>query len=204
VSAVLEQPKRKNGPRAAKRWFTIADLAALPDQLPSGPVKWELWKGEIRSMPPPGDFHGSVASRVTTILTVYGEWEGHGRTTGGDVGVVIQLESPQTCVGADVAFIAQDQRPAQHSKEGYLLTMPAIVVEVRSKNDRPGEVKEKIESYLERGARLVWDVNPAKQTVIVHRPGAEPVVLGIDDNLTAEGLIPNLSFPLRGLFENVE
>jgi Uma2 family endonuclease len=204
VSVVLEKPKKRNGTAPTRRWFTVADLAALPDELPSGPVKWELWDGEIRLMPPPGDFHGSIAARITTALSVYGEWEGHGRTTGGDVGVVLQDVEPQTCLGADVAFIAKDQLPAQHSKEGYLLTPPAIVAEVRSKNDTSREVQEKVQRYLARGARLVWDVNPKKETVTVHRPGHEPQILRPGDELTAEGIIPNLKFPVRRLFEDLD
>ena len=36
------------------RLFTVADLAALPDELPSGPVHYELDNGRLITMPPPG------------------------------------------------------------------------------------------------------------------------------------------------------
>jgi len=184
--------------------FTIEDLAELPDQLAAHPVMWELWDGELLAMSPPGDIHGSVEARISAVLMVHGDWEGHGRTTGGDVGVVIQLGIPQSCVGADVAFLTSDQLPAQRSPEGYLLTIPALIVEVRGKRARRPKVEEKIERYLARGARMVLDVDPAKATIRVHRPGREVEVLGIDDELTAEGIIPGLRVPIRRLFEDLD
>ena len=40
------------------RLLTAADVAALPDRLPSGPVKYELHNGKLIVMAPPGDIHG--------------------------------------------------------------------------------------------------------------------------------------------------
>lgn len=202
MSIVVERRVRR-GATAGRLGFTLADLAALPDELPSGPVLWELWDGELIAMSPPGFDHGSVETRIATVLTVHGEWEEHGRVSGGEVGVVIRLDRPQTCVGVDVVFLTKDQLPAQVSPEGYLITMPALIVEVRGKKARRGKVGEKLERYLERSARLVWDVDPGKKTVTAHRPGQAPQVLGMDDDLTAEGIIPNLKFPVRRLFENL-
>ena len=36
----------------AARLFTAADLAALPWELPSGPINWELHHGRLVLMPP--------------------------------------------------------------------------------------------------------------------------------------------------------
>src|SRR5258705_11066220 len=101
--------------RPAPRLCTLADLAAMPSQIPSGPARWELWDGELRLMPPMGDFHGSIQTRIGTVLTVHGEWEGHGRGAGGDVGGVSQPASPQPAFGSDVIFLTPAQWPARQS-----------------------------------------------------------------------------------------
>jgi Uma2 family endonuclease len=203
MTVLAERPTTEEKEASARR-FTVADLAALPDELPSGPVKWELWDGALRIMSPPHDFHGSVLIRIGTIFTVYGEWEGHGRTTGADSGVVIQPQTPQACLCPDVAFLTSDQLPAKHTKEGYLLTIPAVMVEVRSKNDSAREVQEKVDRYLAAGARLVWVADPKRKVVTVFESGGEPRQLGEGDILTAEGIIPSLAFPVARLFEGLD
>lgn len=189
--------------KAQSRYWTLADLAALPDELPTGPAVYEIWDGDLLLMPPHSDFHGSVQTRLATVLTVYGEWEGHGRVSGCDVGVVLDPGPPVTCVGADAVFLTAEQLPARHSPEGYLLTLPAIVAEVRSRNDRTRKLARKVERYLEAGVRLVWVADEKTQTVTVYRPGADPVVLTRDDDLTAEGILPDLRFPVRRLFDDL-
>src|SRR5205823_5969430 len=119
-------------------------------------------------------------------------------------GVVIQVESPQTCFGADVAFLTKDQLPVRRSKEGYLLTIPALVAEVRSKNDTRKEIQEKVDRYLAAGVRLVWVADPAPRSVTAYRPGEEPRVFHEDEDLTAEGVLPALRFPVRRLFEGLD
>ncbi len=199
-----EQQPRLNGREDEPRHFrTVEDLAALPDQLPSGPVHWELWDGEIKQMSPPGFTHGSVEMTLGAVLVNFGQWAGHGRVTGGEAGIVIQLEEPQSCFGADVAFLTNDQLPLKLSPEGYLLTVPALVAEVRSKNDYNPAVTEKVQRYLAAGVRLVWVADPRKHTVTAYRSGEEPVVLGEADHLTAEGIIPDLAFPVKRLFEGL-
>src|SRR5262245_51213815 len=83
-----------NDPRArlpadpVLRPFTVADLAALPDELPSGPVLWELDNGRLIAMAPPGDIHGGVEFRISGKLYVDGELKGHGVGRCGEVGII--------------------------------------------------------------------------------------------------------------------
>jgi len=201
--SVVAEPGSTPEEQGARRTWTLADVAVLPEQLPTGPAMYEVWDGELRIMPPTGEVHGSLESRLSGVLLIHGEWEGHGRVAGGEVGVVIDTE-PTTLFGADVVFCSSDQLPIRRSPEGYLLTAPAIVAEVRSKNDTVKEIRQKVQRYLDAGVRLVWVADAEKQTITAHRAGAEPQVLSRDDVLTAEGIIPSLQFPIRRLFEGLE
>ena len=85
-----------------------------------------------------------------------------------------------------------------------MLTVPAIVVEVRSPNDRRGGVAEKVKRYLGAGARLVWVLDPAKRSLTIHQVGKEARSLGPDETLTAEEIIPGLQCRVSLLFEGMD
>jgi Uma2 family endonuclease len=201
---IAERKVRATATRRARGIWSSADLACLPDQLSSRPIHWELWDGELVAVAPPGYVHGSVVSRIAALLTMHGEWETGGVAAAGDVGVIVGPERPQSVFGADVVFLTREQLPARRSPEGYLLTVPALIVEVRSKNDRASRVRAKVARYLKAGARVVWVVEPDSETVTVHRSGTDPVTLRGDDALTAEGIVPPLNLPVRRLFEGLE
>src|SRR5687767_6280074 len=62
-----------------QRQFTLADVAALPEHLPSGAVSFELHHGRLIPMSPPGATHGNLQSRIATALTTQGEEKRHGK-----------------------------------------------------------------------------------------------------------------------------
>ena len=84
------------------------------------------------------------------------------------------------------------------------MTVPALIGEVRSKNDTQAEIREKARRYVEAGTRLVWVADPNRRIVTAYRSGQEPRVLGVDELLTAEGIIPGLEFPVHRLFEGLD
>jgi Uma2 family endonuclease len=189
-------------PEKTRRLLTTADLAVLPTDLPSGDVRYELEAGELRTLPLHDDAHGGVAARIAGLLHKQGEECGHGQGRVGEVGIVLG-QGPDTVVGADACFLTSDQLPARRSREGYLLTVPALVVEVVSKNDRSQKMKDRVKAYLAAGARAVWVADPRPRTVTVHRADQSPVVLRETDSLTAEGIIPELSYPVHRLFDGL-
>ena len=187
-------------PETGERLLTAADLAVLPDELPSGPAKYELHDGRLVVMAPPGDLHGAYEGNFCHALKAQGEHRGHGKARG-EVGVVLR-RNPDCIVGPDSVFIANRSLPVRRSPEGYLETIPDLVVEVLSKNDRPGEVAAKVAEYLAAGVRLVWVADPADRTVTAHRPEAAPVVLGEADALTCEDIIPGFRLPVADVFRD--
>src|SRR5947207_2148739 len=127
--------------------LTVADLAALPSELPSGPVRYELDHGRLLIMAPPGDVHGAVESNITTDLKIQGERRGLGKVRSGEVAVILQ-RNPDRVVGADALFIATSSLPIRLAREGFLETIPDLAVEVRSKNDTLAALSRKVAEYL--------------------------------------------------------
>lgn len=186
-----------------QRLLTAADLDALPSELPSGSVRYELWAGRLKIMSPMTEEHGAIVSTIAALLRRLGQEPGHGRARAGDVAVIVARD-PDTVVGADVVFLTRDQLPAKRSREGYLATVPALIVEVRSKNDTAAELTEKVRAYLRAGARVVWVADPRAHSVSVYRSGEDPLLLKEGDRLNAEGIFPGLDCVVADLFEEID
>jgi Uma2 family endonuclease len=183
----------------AERLLTIADVAALPSDLPSGAARYELDDGRLIIMAPAGDFHGAYESNLVVDLKLQGERKGYGKARCGDVGIILG-RGPDKLVGADALFICNARLPIKTSPEGYLETIPDLVAEVRSKNDRQAAVAGKVAKYLAAGVRLVWVLDPEPKTVTAHRPGQKPQVFRAGETLTADEVIPGFATAVAELF----
>lgn len=61
----------------------------------------------------------------------------------------------------------------QEAREGFPPLCPDVVFKVRSTSDTPTELREKMQTYLANGARLVVLIDPEAQAVELYRPGLE-------------------------------
>ena len=170
------------------RLLTAADLVAMPDELPSGPAKYELEDGRLVVMPLPGGIHGAVNANIVFQLKLQGDQRGYGKTLA-ETGVILR-RSPDRVVGPDSCFIAAASLPLEYSPEGFLTAVPALIIEVRSKNDTTAELERKAGEYLAAGAQLVWILDPIRAAAVVYQAGHPPKLLALSEDLTAEGIIP--------------
>jgi Uma2 family endonuclease len=151
-------------------------------------------------MSPPAFGHGKVAFILGGHLWVQGQLKGHGE--GSDEAGVILRRNPDRVVGPDLVFVAAKSLPAKLSPEGYLETIPELILEVRSKNDTGPEVEAKVREYLAAGVELAWVADPDARTVTAHRPSQSPHVFTIADMLTAEPIVPGFAVPVADLFRS--
>jgi Uma2 family endonuclease len=183
--------------RTGPRLLTAADLAMFPTTLSSGDVRYELDDGRLVVMPPPGDIHGRTQYKVGRYLDTHAEELGLGEGWV-EVGILLR-RNPDRVVGADAAFVLKASQPVRVTTEGYLETIPEIVVEIRSKNDTTPEVLGKRDEYFDAGVRVVWVLDPDDRTVTVHAPPAVPAVFGPAATLTSP-LLPGFTVPVALLF----
>jgi Uma2 family endonuclease len=194
MSTVIAEPEAKT----SKRLLTVADVAVMPDELPSGPVKYELEDGMLIIMAPPGDIHGASQSNIGFQLKLLGELRGHGKAR--TETTVVVSRNPDTVFVPDALFVATRSLPIRTTTEGYLETVPEIVVEVRSKNESLRGLRQKAEKYLAVGVQLVWILDPQTKTLAVLAPNAAPVELRESDTLTAGEFIPEFGVRVGDLF----
>jgi Uma2 family endonuclease len=180
--------------------LTTADLAALPSELPSGTVRYELHHGVLVTIPPPGDLHGAVESNLSYHLKGQGELRGHGKARSGDVGIVL-ARNPDHVYAADAVFITNARLPIRRTPEGYLETIPELIVEVRSKNDTLAALQRKGQDYLQAGAVVVWVIDPFNRNVVEYRLSGASKTYAEDDMLTVPDLIPGFALLVRGALQ---
>ncbi len=171
--------------------MTAEELGNLPDE----PLRHELIKGELLTMPLPKHEHMRVAANLTVLL-----WQHAKANTLGEVYAEggFKLESdPDTVLGPDISFVTK-QRVAL-GPEGYHLGPPDLAVEVLSPGDRKGKVERKLSLWLEFGTRSVWLVNPQKRTVEVIRPTGERHLLHESDELV-DDTVPGFRLKVSEIF----
>ncbi len=100
----------------------------------------------------------------------------------------------------DASWVRQDRWDAlaQDEKEGFVPLCPDFVVELRSKTDNLGDLRDKMQLYMDNGARLGWLIDPQNQRVEVYRLGQEVEVLEEPEELSGEDVLPGFVLP-RGL-----
>lgn len=193
---LTRRPKKAVG---NERLLTAADLAAMPSELPSGTVLYELDNGRLVVMAPSGDAHGDSEAKIVFHLIAQGDRRNLGKTRCGEVGVIL-WRNPDRVVGADAVFVAKSSLPVRTSEEGYLETIPELVVEIRSKNDSSPEVEQKVKDYLTAGVRVVWVPDPQQRTLTEYRRRKKPRVLSAKDTLTIEDIIPGFQIIVEEVF----
>ena len=102
-------------------------------------------------------------------------------------------------INLDAAFILTASLPAVRSPEGYLETIPELVVEVRSKNDTNPEIAAKNDEYFQAGVVEVWVIDPNPRTVAVCRVNQSVTVFDDIDTLTSV-LLPGWGVLVANLF----
>jgi Uma2 family endonuclease len=88
----------------------------------------------------------------------------------------------------DVSFVTADR--LKQSKRYFAELVPDLVVEIKSQSDRLKPLREKIQSFIELGAKVGILIDPDKRTVTIYTPTAEPVVLRDGDMISIPELLP--------------
>lgn len=156
----------------------------------------ELIKGELLTMPPPGDEHGAVTMNLTGPLFNHVKANNLGVLRAAETG--FKLESnPDTVLAPDIAFIARDR--VGDRVLGYRDGAPDLAVEVMSQWDSRPKSARKAALWLELGARSVWVVNPRQRTVEVWLANGEKRLFHETDELV-DDTVPGFCVKVSEIF----
>lgn len=182
-----------------KRLYTLEEFENL--DLPDDENIYELIDGELVMTPPPGDEHGSIADIIAKHIHRFDMEDKLGQIRQATRYKVMQGFAP----APDLAFIKTERLVPV--VKGAVPIPPDLAVEIWSPHDletenRREEARQKIRKYQVGGVPIVWAINPENRTVEVYHPNKiDPVkVLGVDDELDGEDVIPGFKLKVAILF----
>jgi Uma2 family endonuclease len=162
-------------------------------------VKFERTNvGELIVMPPTGGETGNRNIKLATRLENWAEPDGSGIAF--DSSTMFQLPNG-AYRSPDAAWILRQRWEAQSPKqrEGFPPICPDFVVELRSPSDSLKTLQDKMQEYMDNGARLGWLLNPQDQQVEIYRQGQDKEVLSAPTSLSGEEVLPGFVLDLRGI-----
>jgi Uma2 family endonuclease len=179
-----------------EKLITAEEFAEMPS--PPDGSKQELVRGVIETMPPPGFDHGLCQVRIAGLLDRHAVANGLGRVTV-ETGLITERE-PDTVRGPDVSFWSFHRLPLDQRPKGYPQVAADLCVEVLSPTKKLRKITEKIGEYFERGARMVWIVDPEHHAVTVYRSPEQGLILHESATLSGEDVLPDFSCQVAELF----
>lgn len=105
----------------------------------------------------------------------------------------------------DVSFIRWEQLPGgQLPDEPVASVAPDLVVEVLSPGNTPAEMRRKLKEYFLAGTRLVWIIDPVRQTAVVHTGPDVSKRVGKTGSLDGGAVLPGFVLALPALFARAQ
>ena len=146
--------------------------------------------GRLVFMGSPGFGSSQRSVKLGKQVDDWTESDGHGGVSGADGFYRIRgrvLRAP------DVAWVSSERLPQNRDdRERMLRLCPDFAIEVRSISDRLPDQLDKMQFWIDSGARLAWLIDPFDDIAYIYRPGQEPEQLERPDTLSGEDVLPGL------------
>ncbi|NEO67220.1 MAG: Uma2 family endonuclease [Moorea sp. SIO4G2] len=91
---------------------------------------------------------------------------------------------------------------SKEKRKKFIPLCPDFVIELRSPSDRVKDLKDKMEEYMDNGARLGWLIEPNSRRVYIYRPGAD--VEQLENPATVKGddsVLPGFVMVMEEIWE---
>jgi len=159
---------------------TVAELALDTER------EFEIVNGKPEAKEMAGAKHGSTIMRLGAKLVNH--VEAH------DLGTIYSPDTTFT-IGdderlPDLGFVAAARIPAEGEPDGIWEIAPDLAIEVISPNDVLEKVNAKMADYFAAGVREVWLISLRLKTVSIYTSLTQVRILGENDDLTSEALLP--------------
>lgn len=167
------------------------------EKLPDDGMFHELDEGELISMAPASEGHGSTGMEIGRLLANFVKEHRLGLVYNADTGFSLDED---TVRAPDVAFVRKGRLGAR-DRARYFDGAPDLAVEIFSPSDSVPQLMRKVRQYLRAGSHTVWVVYPETKEVQVFEATGADRILRAGDLLDAPELLPGFSIPVSALFE---
>ena len=185
--------------------MTAEEFEAFGNRPENAGRSLELDEGVVVELSVTTPAQGLVCGNVAWLLESYARRTGVGQVFANDTGIHLARD-PDTVRGPDVMYFLRKRELAEllerGAAPGWETDPPTVAAEVRSPNDRPGEIDRKVAQYLAAGVPRVWVIDPAARTLTVHITDAPPRTLHVGDELSepADGVPAGFAMAIADLF----
>ena len=179
--------------------LTEAQFLVLCGENPE--LRFELSaQGTLLILPPVGSEGGWRSGEVFLSLGTWAKKDQTGLSFDSSTGFTLPngaIRSP------DASWIRRDRWTAlsKTQREKFAPLCPDFVAEVRSQSDKLPDLFDKMQEYLDNGARLGWLIDPLDHRAYIYRPGQAVEVLEDPAVLTGDPVLPGFVFPIRELWD---
>ncbi|MDB9517485.1 Uma2 family endonuclease [Roseofilum reptotaenium CS-1145] len=153
--------------------------------------------GELIVNPPTGWETGEQNSSISGELYVWWRNAGEpGKVFDSSTGFILPNSAN---LSPDASWVSQERWDAlnEEQKRMFANICPDFVVELRSHSDTMKSLREKMQEYMDNGARLGWLINPKTRKVEVYRVGLDVEILSNPTELSGETVLPGFVLELR-------
>jgi Uma2 family endonuclease len=177
--------------------LTVADLEQLQGILCEAHLDYqlELVDGKIIIMGPSDIVSSEIGLEFGSLLRNWVKPRKLGRVFESSGGFILPNSN---LTAPDVSFVTASR--LKQSKRYFAELVPDLVVEIKSQSDRLKPLREKIQSFIELGAKVGILIDPDKRTVTIYTPTAEPVVLRDGDMISIPELLPGWEIAVTELW----
>jgi Uma2 family endonuclease len=154
---------------------------------------------ELVIMPPTGMKTGWRNSRLTQRLTNWADNDGTGLAFDSSTLFTLPNRAKRS---PDASWVRCERWDAltEDQQEGFGPLCPDFAVELRSPTDRLADLQDKMQEYIDNGARLGWLIDPKDKRVYVYRPNQPVEVLDNPVTLSGDPVLPGFVLHVRELW----
>ena len=151
--------------------------------------------GELIIMPPTGSDTGRRNVKITTQLEIWNSLNNLGEVFDSSTGFTLPNGAERS---PDASWIKIERWNALTTKqqEGFAPICPDFVVELRSRTDSLKDLQNKMQEYIENGAKLGWLIDRKNKRIEIYRPNQEVEILENPITLSGENVLPGFVLDL--------
>ncbi|MGK7928039.1 MAG: Uma2 family endonuclease [Spirulina sp.] len=155
--------------------------------------------GDLVIMPPAGDETSNRNGRLTQQLFNWSDTNELGITFDSSGGFTLPNGAERSPDASWIPLEKWEQIPPEE-REKFSTICPDFVVELMSPSDSLKATQEKMQEYLENGAKLGWLINRKKRRVEIYRQGKHVEVLENPSTLSGENILPGFVLKLSKIW----